>query len=379
MGGQQLRTVLVLCLPVAAGCGGDSPTTPLPPPGSTPVGQINFPLALGKKWLYDDTSSGTVCIAGCSTSIFSGRSVLVIDSQLTLQSEVASRVRQFRIAHNGAFSVSTMYLAQRSSGLAKFSVTASAWRTVLSTTSTSFSNGAFLLAGGPLHDAPHVLATETVTVPAGSYAVVAVSHEFTQTGPSAPADIFEDEIERFANNVGLVTAFQDYTFDDNNPSGLDQFAFRLYRLRAFDTFASPALVTESEPNDSGTTALTAVVDSSVISASTRMTDAGAVLAGTAINPDSLGVRRVQDWYRFVAPFTGTVTIRLVAERTDVDLDLYVLRTGASAYTLSGSSVNATGLDEEIALAVTSGLTYYIAVQAWNTAIGGRSNYWIYVR
>lgn len=347
---------------------------------AAPIGQIVFPLAVGKKWLYDDTTRGTVCSAsGCSTSTFGGQSVLLVDSQLTLGGEQAARVRQFRVAHNGGFDVRTMYLAQRASGLAKYSVSEAAWRTVLSTTSSSFSNGAFLLAGGPVHAAPHTLSTEPVTVPAGSYSAVSSRHSYTETGQFAPADIFETELESFADGVGLLFATQSYSYDDNDPRGIDQSAYSRYALRAVDTFLQPILAAETEANDSGTTALVALPDSVIVSANVAMTDPGAVLSGTAINPDSLGVRRVQDWYRFVAPRSGILNVRLVAERNNVDLDLYVLRTGRAGYDQAGLSTQPAGADETVLVNATIGFTYYIAVQAWNTAGGGRTNYWLYVR
>ena len=346
---------------------------------TAPLGQLAFPLAVGSKWLYDDTTSGTACVAGCSTVTFTGRSVLVIDSQLTLTGQTASRVRQFRIGHNGDFQVRTMYLAQTATGLAKYGTGTSSWRNVLSTSSNSFASGAFLLAGGPVHAAPNVLSVSTATVPAGSFTTVRSAHDFTQTGQFAPEDIFETEREHFVDGVGLVFATQSYSFDDNDPQGIDQYAFTRYQLREGSTFTTPVLVSEVEANDSGVVALPALADSAVVSANVLMTDAGAVVAGTAVTADSLGVRRVHDWYRFVAPRTGTLMVRLVAERTNVDLDLYLLRTGAPDYTLSGSSTQPAGQDEAMSVAVTAGLTYYIGVQAWNTAGGGRTNYWLYVR
>jgi hypothetical protein len=346
---------------------------------TAPLGQIVFPLALGTKWLYDDTTRGTACIAGCSTVTFSGRSVLLVDSQFTLTGETASRVRQFRIAHNGDFQVRTMHLAQRASGLAKYEVSTSSWRTVLSTSANSFPSGAFLLAGGPVHAAPNVLSASTSTVPAGSYSTVRSAHDFTQTGQFAPADIFETEREHFADGVGLVFATQSYSFDDNDPQGLDQSSFTRYELRSGGGFTSPVLVTEAEANDSGVTSLPLLADSSVVSGNVLMSDAAAVVAGTAVTADSLGVRKIHDWYRFTAPFTGTLRVRLVAERSNVDLDLYLLQAGAPNYTLTGSSTQPAGSDEAMNVSVTSGQTYYIGMQAWNTAGGGRTNYWLYVR
>ena len=383
---------LAFALTLLVGCSGDPtsnppsppppppppPGPPPPPPPPPPAPPIVFPLTVGKRWLYDDTSHSTVCSgSGCSTAVFSGRSVVVVDSQLTLLGVPAARLRQFRIGHNGDFRVSTLYLGQRSSGLSKYSTSGGVWQNVLSTTSGSVSNGAFVLAGGPHHADAHLLSTGSLTVPAGSYSVLWTKHHFTETGQFVTADIFEDEAESFADNVGLVSALQDYTYDDNDPQGIDTYYYGLNRLMAVDAF-SPLSVPEAEANDTGTTALPALADSVIVTGNTLMTDAGAIVAGTVINPDTLGFRRVQDWYRFVAPRTGTLVVKLIAEQSSDDLDLYVLQF-LRAYTVAGSSTNPAGQAETVQLAVTAGTTYYIAIQAWNTGFGGRTNYWLYVR
>jgi len=347
-----------------------------------PIGQIAFPMTLGKHWLYSDTTRGTACTStGCSNAYFGGRTVLLVDSILTLSGETASRVRRFRVPRSmGNFDVQTFYLAQRASGLARYNVSAAAWRTVLSSTSSTFTNGAFLLAGGPVHAADHTLSTESVTVPASVYSAVSARHAFTQTGQFAPADIFETERESFADGVGLVLATQSYSFDDNDPQGLDQSSFTRFELLNVDTFQSPALAIEAEPNDSGTTVLAALADSVIISGNVLMSDAAAVVANAAaVTADSLGVRRVHDWYRLVAFRTGTLRISLVAERTNVDLDLYLLQMPAAAWTQVAASTQAAGTAESIVIGVTAGQMYYVAVQAWNTAGGGRTNYWLFVR
>src|SRR3569833_2037064 len=88
-----------------------------------------------------------------------------------------------------------------------------------------------------------------VTVPAGTFNTVEVSHEASVTGQYVPADISEKRAEYYADGIGLVSATWSYSYDDNDPQGADTSSTGTISLTGADSGA--ALVKESEPNDAG--------------------------------------------------------------------------------------------------------------------------------
>ena len=344
-----------------------------------PPPPFQYPTTAGKYWVYADTSSGTVCSgSGCSSSSFKGILMVRSDGLLTWQGRQALRLRRYRLPGSaGTFEVTApVYLSQGAGGLEVWDN--NAWATVISPSRAPVTGGAFAFVDGPNYSAPITYSSSAVTVPAGSFTAVLAAYDYSDTGPYNTKDIFETRSERYADGVGLVTGFLSLSVDDNDPQGVDVGARGTLTLLSVDAGSPVAVLAEVEPNDSAAAFAQAISTPAIIGGDVAITDPGAVLTTTSVQPDSLGVRRIEDWYAFTAPATGTVTIDLLANNYLADLDLYALQVTIRGLSVVGSSVQQAGHDEKIVLPVTAGATYFIGIQAWNKPVVDRTGYTLYV-
>jgi hypothetical protein len=105
-----------------------------------------------------------------------------------------------------------------------------------------------------------------------------------------------------------------------------------------------------------------------------------------VAPNSAGVRRLQDFYRFTTSSPGPYLISLVDDSVRLpatsapDLDLYLFQETPGGLQYIARSTRDPALDpggEQIAATLTAG-NFVIAVQAWNTPAGA-APYWLSVR
>jgi len=351
--------------------------------GAPVVPPFAFPSTAGKQWLYTDTTTGTVCShSGCNSSSFRGERLLVSNGTVTWQGRSAIELLQFRISGTGAFQVlSTLHLSQDQSGLDTWSGTS--WRRILSFAGGSFGTNGFLLSDGASYGAASTMSTGQVTVPAGSYNVVRSSLHYSDTGPYNPADIFVDRGESYADGVGMVQGGYSYTYDDNDPYGIDQSARGNFRLKAVDGAAPYSFANEVEPNDAlAVPGAQQIARGSIIHGNVAIGDLGTtpVISSSSpgqIMPDTTGVSQIEDVYA-INVTGGILTIDLLVEQPDQDADVYLIAPAAGGqWNVVGSSLNPQGQAERISLSLGSG-TYFIGVQAWNRSSSGRLGYSMYV-
>jgi len=393
---------LLVAMLGVGGCGGDGGGgEPAPGDsggggGSTTAPSTSVPFVAGKRWLYDVDRTNTVVATstGVQTFKFVGERMLRAEQELTWQGRTAWRLAQYDLQSNpGAspgFNVATIYVSQGPDGLDKWvdTSTGGEWRRMLSTQALSFNNNTFLMAGGPAHGQGTGLSSPwPIAVPAGDYLTVLAYHQFKQTGPLEPEDIFEERWEYYADGVGLIKAVWDYSFDDNDPKGTDLMSVGTVDLKGIDT--GPAVLSEVEPNDNGTAAASQrVTVGNIVAAQTQLSDLGRIVADDNVAANVKLEKLIQDWYRLELPAAGPRHIALVYDLfTNAnfnDLDLYLFREGVGGtITFVNRSVldptTSEGRDGEwIQESNLPAGTYYIAVQAWNTPTDS-VKYWINVR
>lgn len=355
-----------------------------------PVAPMQLPLAAGNAWLYEGESSATVWTAsGVSTSSFAGWQVVFVEEADTYDSRSAWRVRKYTldqtVTTDSALEADFFYLCGDADGLYRAQPGAS-WRNVILFAEPSFDNNSFILAGGPAHVEGASMSASTVQVPAGSFATLVIEHEYSSTGPYSGEDIFESRREHYADGVGLVAASWSYSFDDNDPSGIDiTTQGTAVLLEPMNGAALPYLTPELEPNDGpGAADAQTFAPFAISSGSVHITDAGAILddamvdcqAAECILPDIDGVRRLEDWYRVDVAVGGQYRLDLVFDAynsenaTWNDLDLYVFQDlggGALAYAIRAD--DGAGEQEWVVFTWMPAGSYYIAVQAWDTPAG----------
>ncbi|HXI19650.1 MAG TPA: Ig-like domain-containing protein, partial [Gemmatimonadales bacterium] len=346
------------------------------------VPPFSFPQSAGKLWLYSDTTTGSVCSqSGCNSSSFRGQRVLLAAGTVSWQGRTALQLRQYRFEGSDSFSVlSPLYVTQTQAGLDTWN--GSAWGRILSSSGGSFTSNAFLIADGADYGAPSTMSTGQVTVPAGSYTVARTSLHYTDTGIYNPADIFVDRSESYADGVGLVAGGYSYSYDDNDPAGIDQSSTGTFKLMAMDAAVPYTFADEVEPNDAlALPGAQIVTRGSIIHGDAAIGDASVIpvisgLSPQPLNPDSTGVAQLQDIYAVTLNGTGLV-VDLGVEQPDQDVDLYLLANSRGEWVVLGAGLNPAGAAERVTLGTTTG-TYYIGIQAWNKPAGGRSGYSLYV-
>ena len=340
-----------------------------------------FPLSIGNEWLYGvDREYGFVSYYGWKSTHWVGKHFLYAIDEVEMEGKQATEMFLLKLRDTGGeIDVSYFYLVQDSEGLQRCSGPGSSWRTVLSTQSLSFTNNTFIFALGPANSGPSVLSMEQVTVPAGTFLAMLTEHHYKQTGQYAPADIFEDNYEHYADQIGLVKSRWRYSFDDNDPKGADSWNNGVIVLEYMNTGPIPELFMESEPNDSwSSVGLLSIGVPGVIIGDTLLGDSSQFINDPNVEPNNNGESVINDWYKFTLPFGQTVTINMKFEHWENDLDLYLFQELAGPIlNYVTRSVNPKGEQEEISLFLGSG-TYYIGIQAWDTP-SGLSEYWLSVK
>ena len=355
-----------------------------------PKAPVEFPLAQGNAWLYESESSATVWSAsGVSTSSFEGLRVLFLESPATYEGEDGWLRRSYildqTLTTESALKTDFFYLAGDYYGLyrARPGSDSGQWMNVIRFLELEFNDSSFLIAGGPAHSDGTTLGTASVTVPAGTFDALRIEHDYSSTGAYAPEDIFETRREYFADGVGMVAATWDYSFDDNDPSGIDittQGSADL--LEPMNGPSLPYLSPEFEPNNAPGHALSqSLAEWSIVSGEIHITDSGTVVTDDDIEclyaqcvlADIDGVHMLEDWYRVDVETAGQYRLDLVYDYynsdndTWNDLDLYFFREfidGSLGYIArADASVN---VPEWMILLHLEVGTYYVAVQAWNT-------------
>jgi hypothetical protein len=363
------------------------------PPPAPSVPTAALPLNVGKRWNYTVNSKSSVVIGGVSQTNVDNLRLLSVNRATTWQGRDAwaltqvDRPRDLTKARTAAsVNLSTVYLAQDDDGLLKWMDASpnGRWTQVLSAKSATFT-GEFFMAGGPSQgNGLDVSGPIPVTVPAGTFNAVEVSHDAKVTGQYATADIFESRSEYYADGVGLVSSKWSYSYDDNDPQGTDTSTTGTIDLTAADSGA--AIVKESEPNDAGTTGGAQAINiGDVLTGQTRDTDPGQTVTDSNVGVNKNNVRLLQDWYAFQASTASPhlIVLKYTNKSTDTaqpdDLDLYLFKAQADG---SLGYVQRSVLDptkpeskdgEFIYTANLPGGTYYIAVQAWATP-GGPVDY-----
>jgi hypothetical protein len=355
-----------------------------------PTAPLQFPLATGNAWLYDGESSATVWSAyGVSTSSFEGWYLLYLEREESYGARGGWLARKFTLDQTltaeSALETDFFYLSGDAEGLYLADPDGS-WGNILRFDGLQFDDSAFLLADGPAHSDGSTLSVSSAQVPAGFYETLLVEHDYSSTGPYADADIFETRREHYADGVGLAAASWSYSYDDNDPSGIDITTQGSALLReAVGSAALPHLSGELEPNDGpGATSAQVFAPFAIVSGSVHITDTGIVLSDADVDcqdaeciiPDSEGVRRLEDWYRVDVAVAGQYRLDLVFEEynsdnsTWNDLDLYVfydLGGGEVAYAIRAT--DEPGEPEWVVFTWLPAGSYYFAVQAWDTPAG----------
>ena len=356
----------------------------------SPDPPVEFPLAQGNAWLYQSESSASIWTAsGSSTSNFEGLRVLFIERPATYEGLDCWLMRSYTLDQTltvkSALVADYLYLAGDYYGLyqARPRYNSGHWMNLVRFLELSFDDSSFLIAGGPAHSDGSTLSTASVTVPAGTFETLRIAHDYSSTGPYAAEDIFETRREYFADGVGLVAATWDYSFDDNDPSGIDIYADGSAELlEPLNGPSLPYLTAELEPNDVPTGLQSQPwAPLAIVSGDIHITDSGTVLGDEDVDckyaecilANIDGVQLLQDWYRIEVTVAAQYRLDLVFDYYDSqndtwnDLDLYFFRElpdDAVGYIARADDV--AGKPEWMILLHLEVGTYYAAIQAWDT-------------
>jgi hypothetical protein len=369
--------------------GGTPPPAPAPPPPPPPPtgANVTIDFATGKVWRYD---AETVTRAIGGTYEFTGERVLYAERELSFQGRTAWRVAELEERRSGSakfgFAVNTRYFAQGAEGLDLWVGTESSgtWIRLLSNQSLAFSNNGFLWAGDVKSStASSIEQPVAVTVPAGNFTTVEAGVSFRDDdGGAGTFDVFENHHEYYADGVGVVLSTWDVEYDDNVGNG------------GFDSFGvvelvevGPANYVRAEVEPDNGNAAQPVQLTGFVKGETNLTDQGTDVTDANVVPNSSGVRRLQDFYRFTTTSPGPYLVTLVdysaqmippASMPDLDLYLFLETPGGLSFVGRSTRDPATNPGgEQIEATLISG-NYVVAVQAWNTP-GGAAPYWLSVR
>lgn len=356
-----------------------------------------LPLQAGRMWRYTEDSESTVCASstGCDTSTFVGRHFVVVEEEVFYEGRFCWRVRIYSIQDDAGggdygFEVTSTYLSQDATGLSQWTPGVDEWRRVFSTSAATIQNGTFFLVDGPPHDPDRrlTMGTSSATVPYGSFSTLAVEHEFRETGQYATEDIFDSATEHYADRVGMVRGFWDYSYDDNDPAGTDLFTTGAIALTHMDTGPFPDLVPEAEPNDDDASA-TATSSFSIGQGDIRTSDSGAIVDDAdvgctlqeCVHPDVNGETKIQDWFGFEVSQQTDIRITLDFLTYDFDtgvsndLDLYLFGAdGSGGIQYLARAAGPPGEREQLVGTIQPG-TYFLGIQAWETP-SGRIPFWL---
>jgi hypothetical protein len=352
-----------------------------------PQALLDVPLTQGNAWMYFGESSATVWSQyGYSSSSSEELRVLYVESAVSHAGRDGWLVRNYTldqtVTTDTALRADSFYLSGDIDGLYRAN-DPGVWKNVILFSELTFSDSAFLLADGPAHSDGTTLSASTIQTPAGTFDALRIEHDYSSTGPYAPEDIFETRREYYADAVGLVYASWDYSFDDNDPSGIDITAQGYAEL--VDDMNGPSLpylAAEQEPNDDVGSANAQVLGPfAVVSGAVHYNDPGAVVDDVdfdcqldeCILPDINGVAKLEDWYYFDVTVAGQYRLDLVYEFYDSvhqtwnDLDLYFFQElGDGSVVYAFRADDEAGQPEWIVFTWVPVGRYYVAVQAWDT-------------
>jgi hypothetical protein len=350
-----------------------------------PIPAFTYPLDNGKRWLYEVyRKTGFVSFQGSDETIFNGDfAVYVADNSIQWQGRTAAALDIAELGDAGEFDLYSVVLFQGTNGVDMW--TSGGWRTILSTQLLSFSNNAFLFSGTLANPEPSQLSAVQVTVPAGTYFALKTHYYFSETGPYAPQDIWDERSEYFVDGVGVVASFWDILIDDNDPMAADYYREGTVELKYIDSGPIPSLFHETEPNDVFLDSSNTFPMPAIIFADADLNDQGSIvggLIGNYISPNTNGERIINDWYRVNATSNSPVFINLKFTGSNNDLDLYIYERwqyqGNNYSQWFGKSTLEAGNSETVAGTFTAGHEYFIGIQAWETP-DGRADYWLCIR
>jgi hypothetical protein len=362
----------------------------------------SLPFAAGKRWLYDfHTKNSASGPTGVSQTESEGQRLLYVDGEVNWQGRSAWQITQYdrptKPQTAGNFVATTLYVVQDADGLERWVPTAVGgdWKRILSAKEASFSAGAFLMAGMPAQgDGLQQSGPTPITVAAGSFSTVDVSHEASLTGQYAPSDIFEKRHEYYADNVGLVSAAWSYSVDNNDPQATDTSSTGSLSLNSIDS--GPNVLTEAEPNDVGSElGAESLSLGNILTGGIELSDSAMVVTDSyltsGIAPNVLsnenGKKAVQDWFKFKTLDVGMhhIVLKYSADSGAADhpnaLALYLFRSEPGvglkfeASSVLDSKQLATNAGEWIHADNLPAGTYIVAVQALSTP-GGAVGYWL---
>jgi hypothetical protein len=345
---------------------------------AAPAPPFSMAFSAGKLWHYSVAWNRTVVSSstGVRTTQFRGQAVLVADRDTQWMGRSAWRLLRHDIEDvpgDRPFSREVIYVSEDSEGLSSWVANASGgtWRRILSTTSASFSNNHFLMAGDP-RGPTTAMSVSQVSGQAGSFATLRALVDHRVTGQYVPEDIFETRMEHYADGVGLVRASWDFDFDDNDPAASDVFEEGAIELIAVSA-QSPSIAWDSEPNDGPGASAQALTRAGIAEGDVAVSDPGTLINHPSVHANASGQPLLQDWYRFTLSSGAAVRMDLTYEKYTNgawnDVDLYLFAEGAGgAPAFLASSNSAEGEDERISGQLPAG-TYYLAVQAWRTPTG----------
>jgi len=345
---------------------------------------MNFPLTLGKRWLYRaETSVGYTSYQGSGGNKFVGDYILYVhDDHVSWQGKDAAQLLLFKIASDGEFEASDIYLSQGPAGLERWN--GARWNRLLSTQASSFSNGAFLFAPGPANEPTIRLSSAQITVPAGIFGTLKAEHHYKLTGQYAPHDIFENSAEHYADGVGPVSSSWRFSDDDNDPGRADYYANGKVDLKYVDSSLIPEIFRESEPNHAVfSPALQDLRLSSITIGDAALNDASQIYNYAEVHETKNGAKIIHDWYRLSLTASKAVTVNLTFDGSGNDLDVYLFKDvnypdpSRSTIAFVAKSTDEPGRPEKITKTLTAGV-YILGIQAWDTP-GGRTKYWLRLR
>ncbi len=336
-----------------------------------PALQTAFPVTLGTRWLYADSSDGSYCDSyGCGNSARRDTILLVLDSTASVGGRSALRLRGFKL-NTATTIVTTTYLSQDALALQKWD--GATWRPLLSAGATWQSDRCWSMGYNKL--ASVTATTGPVTVPAGTFSTQHTSYSFQESGqPYTQYFLQESCSDYYADGVGLVRSTHNYSYHDVATTSSGQHG--QVNLLAFNT-AAPGFSTESEPNDTTTAAQLVALGTAgiVVEGGATPTDAAAIVTDSLVGIDTAGVRTMQDWYRLDLASSRTLTVILQPEDNNADFDLYLF--AGTPPKVVASSLNQAGKREVITGNASAG-TFYVGVQFWNRKAGAHG-YWLYVK
>lgn len=344
-----------------------------------------MPLDVGKQWRYlaFDTSTVVDPQSGVHSTTFVGDRFLRVVENLTFVGRPTAKVLVFDINYTPsdlrpAVQFKMEYLNWDNSYGELSRWTRDGWRKLFSLSSPTISEGTFLMTGGPAKGEDLTAALATVSVEAGTFETLRMTHTSEYWEQYAPEHWSVSEHEYWAEGVGLVLSTWDTFIDDKDPLRADYKRDGRIELTHVDTGPFPAFVDDLEPNDSTPSAQLMTLPWAVAVGTVDDDDPGAVIKDPVANcpdpcvhPNWDGVPILQDWYKVQVSGEEDVVIDLVFDPWDPtiggfnDLDLYAFKLVGGQLWYVGRSTSEPGDPERLSGTLNAG-TYYFAVQAWVT-------------